>query len=276
MDRKSVVKRLLESYFENNDLISATFDVKSGLSLVSLRFDNTAILDQNSEPVTYVKKSRYHAVRDRERSELHKQSIRESKRHRKQTHFFDASTENPRFPDYENTDVSATGLVSPSSVCTDASSNSPHTSSLCMAESPDLPADHTAAAEISAATCKSSLFSGGTQNDFPSVHDVVQMESHVNISPQANISLPQIPDCLSDLSFQSHLREVDTDWPSIKCHDCMSDLIDCQNRDKNRRMTYCKNCGFYFCEQCNLDPTKLNENGKGNVCFCNETLRDIT
>ena len=260
MERKNVVKRLLESMFENNDLISATVNVKSGLSIVNLRFDNAAILDLNSEPITYVKKSRYHAVRDKERSELHRQS----KRERKQTKFYDAATENPRFSDHENSVVSVTGLSSPSSVYMDASFGRHDTPPLCVAESPESTAHHDAT-QGNAAACSVSLFSRGTQNDSPTVHDIVEMESTSHITTQEDqfvnsapgISLPQPP-------------EIDKELLPIKCHDCK------KNFHKLDRVTYCKNCDFYFCEPCNQDPKCVNENGEGNVCFCNETLQDIT
>ena len=268
MERKNVVKRLLESMFENNDLISATFDVKSGLSVVNLRFDHGAILDPTSEPTTYVKKSRYHAGRDRERSELHRQS----KRERKQTKFYDASTENPRFPDHENIVLSATGQLSPCSVYTDA--KSPTTPHFCMTESPDPKADAT---QESAKACSPSLFSAGTQCDFPTVHDIVQMESTSlsQITPEdelVNVSLPQLlPECMDNPSFKSHLNEVGIDWSLIKCHDCMKNLYECETLNEYRRMAYCQTCAVYYCEQCNQDPDKL------DVCeFCALTLGYIT
>ena len=62
--------------------------MKSGLSLFNIRFKN-AILDSNLEPVTFVKKTNYHAARDKERSDIYRQSQRQ----RKQTQFFDSSKE---------------------------------------------------------------------------------------------------------------------------------------------------------------------------------------
>merc|ERR1712012_328037 len=128
MDKKNVVKRLLDSMFENNAMLSGTIDVKSRITHFHIRFDNDAMLDTDSNPVTYVKKAQYHVTRDKDRSDSYKQLRRE----RKQTKFFDASKEEPRSDYHENDHVSTTGL-SPISVHSDIRVDSPP---FCLSDSP--------------------------------------------------------------------------------------------------------------------------------------------
>ena len=185
MDKKNVVKRLLDSMFENNEMLSGTIDVKSRITHFHIRFDNDAMLDTDSNPVTYVKKAQYHVTRDKDKSDSYKQLRRE----RKQTKFFDASKEEPRSDYHENDHVSTTGL-SPISVHSDIRVDSPP---FCLSDSPvnihqDMPQNTSPSAQ-----CGASLVSGASINSDhltspPNVHDIVQVES---TSPHHIISLEQ-------------------------------------------------------------------------------------
>ena len=282
MDKKNVVKRLLDSMFENNEMLSGTIDVKSRITHFHIRFDNDAMLDSDANPVTYVKKAQYHVTRDKDRSESYKQL----KRERKQTKFYDASKEEPRSDNHENVHVSTTGL-SPISVHSDTRVDSPP---FCLSDSPDMPQNIYPSA---------SLFSGASNSDRPTsppnVHDIVQVES---TSPHHTISLEQrpvqqknskLPKCLDTALFKAHLDVSKNEWSSIKCFECEKSVHDCSKPRKNVRMTYCnsKDClegvkefnsltGRYHCWVCRTKPPWHSYSQNMKCAYCEEILDFIT
>ena len=271
MDNKNVVKRLLDSMFENNQLISATVNVKSGLSLFNIRFDN-AILDPNSEPVTYVKKSKYHVTRDKERSDLHRQS----KRDRKQTQFFDSSKELLRSDNHENSAVSAPGL-SPISVYEEPCGGSHSSSPFIPSESPN---------ENKAAMCTESLFSDGMFDKIAQAESLVRsLHTSWESSP---MSVPEekstpakthdelkLPDCLDTSLFRTHLINADKEWSAVKCDTCAVSAYD--YTVGGCHMLYCPACRHYSCEDCCVeDYDRKSKNSTYYCSHCNKPIFDIT
>ena len=265
MDNSNVVKRLLDSMFENNELISATVKVKSGLSLFNIRFNN-AILDPNLEPVTYVKKTNYHATRDKERSELYRQSQRQ----RKQTQLFDSSKELLRSDDHENSTVSAPGL-SPIRVidtaCNDRHSSSPFLSS----ESPN---EDTRAMENKTAVCSESSSSDGILARIARVESLVREFQTWESSPvgKTNDTL-ELPDCLDTPIFRTHVANMDKEWSSIKCLACGVSAFEYAKQECH--MMYCAACPRYSCEDCN-DQNNHQNYSEFNCCYCDKPIFDIT
>ena len=272
MDNKNVVKRLLDSMFENNELISATVNVKSGLSLFNIRFDN-AILDPNLEPVTYVKKSKYHVSRDKERSD----SYRQSKRDRKQTQFFDASKEFPRSYDPENSAVSAPGL-SPIFVHEEPRRDRHSSSPIIPSESPN-----NNKAELSS----NASFSNGLLEKIEHVESLVkslhtswesspatlpEMKSTPSNNTNGEINLP---DCLDTLVFRNHLSSVDKEWSTMKCHACDETAYGYAKSENH--FQYCPACRRYSCEDCCYEEYDRNRNESVYHCnHCKIPIFDIT
>ena len=265
MDNKNVVKRLLDSMFESNELISATVNVKSGLSIFNIRFDN-AILDPNSEPITYVKKSKYHVARDKERSDLHRQS----KRDRKQTQFFDSSKELPRSNNRKHSFVSAPGL-SPISVHEEPRSDR-HDSPLISSESPN---------ENKAEMRADSLSSDGILDRIEQVESLVRSlhkswESPPAIIPEEKSTheeLPvNLPECLDTQIFRTHLANVDKEWSSIACHACDVSAYD-YTELRECHMQYCPACHRYACEDCCY--SEYDQNLDESIYHCNHCKKPI-
>jgi len=256
MDNKNVVKRLLDSMFDNNELISATVNVKSGLSIFNIRFDN-AILDPNLEPATYVKKSIYHVSRDKERSD----SYRKSKRDRKQTQFFDAS-EFPRSNDIENSTVSAPGL-SPIFVQEEPSGDR-HTSSPCIP-------GHSNAS-----------FSDGLMEKLEQVESLVRsLHTSWELSPattqetKSTSVIIALPDCLDTLVFRNHLTYADKEWSEMKCHACDTTAYEYAKHEDH--FQYCTACRRYSCEDCCYEEYDRNRNESVYHCnHCKIPMFDIT
>ena len=300
MDKKNVVRRMLDTLFENNELVSATVDVKSKLTVLHIRFDNEAILDSESEPVTYVKKSKYHMDRDRDRSETYKKS----KRDRKQTQFYDSSTELPRSCVPENDTFSAPGHssgLSPCSVYADADGYNHHAMHSRSSESSHVNAD--SMLSNTAAQHDDSLLSGGINSSFQLSPPNSQKSSHLPFpSPELHIETVPLPtlvenesqtvdedfppdkpdptrkstqtpeeyfewdltDNLDTLLFRTHLAEVDKPLYSMRCYECHHNI---SHPTKKRRMAYCSYCRLYFCEHCIKN--------KESSCFCGDSLQDL-
>ena len=131
MGDKALVLQLLDTFFSSLDLKSYSIHNKSGLTSFTLRF-NGRDPDSQSDTGTFIRKSKYHAERDKARSEAHKLS---AKRERKQTQFYDAETEKLRCD--SETSLHSTPGMSPSYVAT--SSLSPDTPTFCMSATPPIP-----------------------------------------------------------------------------------------------------------------------------------------
>ena len=97
MGDKALVLQLLDTFFSSLDLKSYSIHNKSGLTSFTLRF-NGRDPDSQSDTGTFIRKSKYHAERDKARSEAHKLS---AKRERKQTQFYDAETEQENPKDFK-------------------------------------------------------------------------------------------------------------------------------------------------------------------------------
>ena len=270
MDNKNVVKRLLESMFDNNELISATVNVKSGLTLFNLRFNN-AILDPsiNSEPVTYVKKSKYHVARDKERSDIHRQS----KRDRKQTQFYDASKELLRSDNRENSAVRAPSL-SPISVYEGELRSDCHSSSPIMSsESPNV---------NKAELHSDSPFSDGICDNYEQVESLVRSlhtswESTLDATQEEKSIQDELnlPSCLDTPIFRTHVNNVDKEWSSIACHSCYVTAYDYAKSENH--MQYCPACRRYACEDCCYEEYDQKTNISVYQCkHCRKPIFDIT
>ena len=226
--------------------------------MVTMRFLNDPDSETESDPSepakteskVFVQKHPYHVKRDKERSDMFKQNQRRSKRNRKQTKHFDASTEMLRSENGATGSFSTPGAISPCSVVDEKSSSSAessvHVDTLHLT-SPDTNTSPTASEK----TCMQSSGDNSATSDSDSDSHTSE-NSEASSLPSASLDcVPTLPKVLDTEVFRNHQARFPDrrDLRSMCCHRCNVN-VKLSMFDTPRGMTYCDTCQKYTCGKC--------------------------
>ena len=75
-----------------------------------------------------------------------------------------------------------------------------------------------------------------------------------------------IPESIDSALFRYHYDQVDWTYSEMRCYVCRNNVKDCMSFKIKRRMAYCADCEYYFCESCVK---------KDKGCFCWNSLDDL-